>query len=457
VLGFLATFTVVSTLVAAVTGVVLAVALAVAGLALSAGYLALVTWVRRRAAYRDLTRAFAAARGAGVLGWEELDWADLERELALPEVTAAAAEMAVDPGAGIGAGALLRFVACYLAACALTPFVALLRLVGGDLTDLERHDVLGRVMRFQQSGRTRSLQVLTVSMATATVAVVGSSGAAAFAATPAAYTVKAGDTLGAIAESYGVPVATLAAANGLSDPNLIYPGQVLSLAGTASPTTAATSGSAVSSATVTSYTVQAGDTLSAIAERDATTWPLLAEVNHLANPNLLTVGEVLTLPVTQTAVLTSVTTSTTTSSSTSSPAPAAAAPATAASATAAPATAAEVAVQTAVAQVGKPYLYGGAGPTSYDCSGLVMYAWAAAGIGLPHYSVSQYDDTERISESELQPGDIVFYDNGEGPQPGHEALYIGNGQVVAANTTGTYVQIQSITYDGTPFGFGRVR
>jgi cell wall-associated NlpC family hydrolase len=110
----------------------------------------------------------------------------------------------------------------------------------------------------------------------------------------------------------------------------------------------------------------------------------------------------------------------------------------------------------ALAQVGKPYVYGGAGPNSFDCSGLVMYAWAAAGVSLPHYSVSQYSGTARITEAELEPGDIVFYDNESGPQPGHEALYIGNGQVVAANTTGTDVQTQSITYDGTPMGFGRV-
>jgi cell wall-associated NlpC family hydrolase len=85
-----------------------------------------------------------------------------------------------------------------------------------------------------------------------------------------------------------------------------------------------------------------------------------------------------------------------------------------------------------------------------------MYAWAAAGVSLPHYTVSQYDDTTRISAGQLLPGDLVFYDNYDGPQPGHVAMYIGGGQVVAANETGTNVQTQSISWDGTIIGYGRV-
>ncbi|MGH9065707.1 MAG: C40 family peptidase [Acidimicrobiales bacterium] len=101
--------------------------------------------------------------------------------------------------------------------------------------------------------------------------------------------------------------------------------------------------------------------------------------------------------------------------------------------------------------MGKPYVWGGSGPYGFDCSGLVMYAWAAAGVSLPHYTVSQYDATSRISESDLQPGDLIFYEG-----LGHVAMYVGGGEVVVADTTGTPVRIESMYYDGTPVGFGRV-
>ncbi len=118
--------------------------------------------------------------------------------------------------------------------------------------------------------------------------------------------------------------------------------------------------------------------------------------------------------------------------------------------------AAATAVRVALQQVGVPYVWGGESRQGFDCSGLVTYAYAAAGVSLTHYSVSQYQETTRISESQLLPGDLVFYDTGSGAQPGHVAMYIGNGMVVAANDPGTAVQTQSITYDGTPMGFGRV-
>jgi len=116
---------------------------------------------------------------------------------------------------------------------------------------------------------------------------------------------------------------------------------------------------------------------------------------------------------------------------------------------------AAVAVQTAMAQIGKPYVWGGAGPNGFDCSGLVMYAWEAAGVGLPHYSVSQYDDTTHVPASDLQPGDIVFYNSPYDGPLGHEALYIGGGQVVQAPMTGMDVMVTSLTWAGQPVGFGQ--
>lgn len=99
----------------------------------------------------------------------------------------------------------------------------------------------------------------------------------------------------------------------------------------------------------------------------------------------------------------------------------------------------------AKAQLGKPYQWGAAGPDSFDCSGLTLYAWQAAGVSLPHYSKSQYDVTRHISLNQLQPGDLVFYNNF-----GHESMYIGDGQVIDAPHTGAYVQIVSLYWAGQP-------
>jgi cell wall-associated NlpC family hydrolase len=86
-----------------------------------------------------------------------------------------------------------------------------------------------------------------------------------------------------------------------------------------------------------------------------------------------------------------------------------------------------------------------------------MYAWAHAGVSLPHYTVSQYEDTTRISRGQLQPGDLVFYDGGGGPQPGHVTIYIGNGEIVTADSPGTVVRVEAVDWDGSPMGYGRLR
>jgi cell wall-associated NlpC family hydrolase len=488
--GLLAGLTLLGVAAAAVSaltvlwGVVALLGVLTTGYALAAGA------VRRRAARRELTSAFGSAAPAR----STIDWGELDQTLRLVDHGGGAVEAA--PGGELTPVAVVRFTAAYVAALALTPAVFVLRLIGGDLSDLERHDVVGRLVRFQDHWRSQSLRMLTASVAaTATVAVVGAAGSAAFASpvasVGASYTVQAGDTLSSIAEANGTTVAALVSANELADPNLILVGQVLSLGtATASAPTAATAATVPAATAAGSssdtYVVQSGDTLGSIAANEGTTWGALASANDLSNPNLIFVGEVLTLPGGSSAAQPTASTvsavtpapAATTAPATPAPAPAttppppapAAAPTPVTPATlvtadpssasppapAAPTSAASVAVQTALAEVGVPYVYGGASPAGFDCSGLVMYAYAAAGVSLPHYTVSQYDDTTRISEADLEPGDLVFYDTGDGAQPGHVAMYIGNGSVVSANTTGTNVQTQSITYDGTPMGFGRV-
>jgi peptidoglycan DL-endopeptidase CwlO len=89
--------------------------------------------------------------------------------------------------------------------------------------------------------------------------------------------------------------------------------------------------------------------------------------------------------------------------------------------------------------LGVPYVWGGASPAGFDCSGLVMYVYAQLGISLPHYTVSQWDATVPISLSELEPGDLLFFDG-----LAHVGIYIGGGQFIHAPYTGTVVQIADL-------------
>ena len=105
----------------------------------------------------------------------------------------------------------------------------------------------------------------------------------------------------------------------------------------------------------------------------------------------------------------------------------------------APSQAAQVAVDTALAQVGDPYVWGAGGPDAFDCSGLTQYAYSAAGVSLPHSSRSQSGMGQAVSRDQLQPGDLLFYYS----PTSHVAMYVGNGQMVHASTAGKPVQVVS--------------
>jgi cell wall-associated NlpC family hydrolase len=99
--------------------------------------------------------------------------------------------------------------------------------------------------------------------------------------------------------------------------------------------------------------------------------------------------------------------------------------------------AAQRAVQFALDQVGKPYVFGAAGPGAYDCSGLTMAAWARGGVSLPHSAAEQYNYGRHVSRDQLQPGDLIFF-----YQPiGHVTIYIGDGMMVSAPTEGQNVSV----------------
>ena len=93
------------------------------------------------------------------------------------------------------------------------------------------------------------------------------------------------------------------------------------------------------------------------------------------------------------------------------------------------------AVAFAYAQLGKPYQWGATGPGSFDCSGLVQAAWAAAGISIPRTTYSQWAALPHIASSAIQPGDLLYYD-GEG----HVAMYVGGGYIIDAPQTGMDIQ-----------------
>jgi cell wall-associated NlpC family hydrolase len=101
---------------------------------------------------------------------------------------------------------------------------------------------------------------------------------------------------------------------------------------------------------------------------------------------------------------------------------------------------AAAAVGYALAQVGDSYVYGAAGPSAFDCSGLTMMSWAQAGVGLPHSSSAQFGSGPHVSSGDLQPGDLVFYYS----PISHVGIYIGNGLIVHAANPGTGVRVAGV-------------
>jgi cell wall-associated NlpC family hydrolase len=114
------------------------------------------------------------------------------------------------------------------------------------------------------------------------------------------------------------------------------------------------------------------------------------------------------------------------------------------------ATQGDVAANWALSQLGKPYLWGGAGPQSYDCSGLTMQAWGHAGVPLLHWTGYQWEEGPHVPLDQLQRGDLVFYatDTSDPATIHHVGIYIGNGMMVDAPYTGAFVRIDPINFPG---------
>ena len=111
---------------------------------------------------------------------------------------------------------------------------------------------------------------------------------------------------------------------------------------------------------------------------------------------------------------------------------------------------ADVAVSTALAQVGKPYLWGATGPNAFDCSGLTSYAWRAAGVTIPRTSGAQFSGLRRVTRAQLQPGDLVFYNS----PISHVAMFVGGDTIVEASRSGIPVRTASLSARN-PVGYAR--
>ncbi len=217
------------------------------------------------------------------------------------------------------------------------------------------------------------------------------------------YTVRSGDSLSAIAARFHVTVSQLVQWNHIANPNRISVGQVLHIGQTASAS-ATSHASASASSSTTQYTVQSGNTLSIIAAKFGLSWQSLASFNHLSNPNVLQVGEVLKIPGKRAASSTSAQLPTHSASVSFN----------------------QAIVKTAEQQLGIPYVWGGASPsTGFDCSGLVQYVFRQNGVPMPRTSWAQYAFVHKISKSQLQPGDLVFFQTA-GPGASHVGIYIGS-------------------------------
>lgn len=104
-----------------------------------------------------------------------------------------------------------------------------------------------------------------------------------------------------------------------------------------------------------------------------------------------------------------------------------------------------------MSRLGTPYRWGGTTPAGFDCSGLMLWSWAQAGVSLPRTSGAQRAYTQRISAAQLQPGDLVFTGN----PVYHVGMYIGGGQMIHSPHTGDVVKVSAVRSGGS-VSYGRI-
>lgn len=263
------------------------------------------------------------------------------------------------------------------------------------------------------------------------------------------YTVKSGDSISSIASKYGVSADVLVSNNNIDNSNLIYVGQVLNLSTTAIAASSAVASSApaaesaapvASSAVVESDTaaesaapVESDSTVASSAVVESDTSADTTDTDSVSEAPASTYTESTstadttnydTAAVDNSSSQTSTTTTTNTNSDLQS--------------------GSVVSLAVKLANAGIPYVLGGSSLSGMDCSGLVAYVFQnAEGKSLAHYTVSLESEVTQKSVSDAQPGDLLFWGNHGSTY--HVAIYIGNGQFVAAPEPGENVQVQSIS------------
>jgi cell wall-associated NlpC family hydrolase len=313
------------------------------------------------------------------------------------------------------------------------------------------------------------------------------------------YTTKAGDSLGSIADSFGVLPSIIQAANGLTDPDLLHEGQELVIPhGSAAPspnvapTAAAPPPTATSAPVATSapppntdgaagakYTVKAGDTLYSIAAAFKMSVAELSAANGITDASRLKIGQQLSVPagrqpapaappaqpgpptptrtaapqptsIPQPATATAVPTAVRTAAPTSPPAKPVPAPTLAPPPAPVPVPAGSTrgAQIAAIAQkyLGYRYIWGGHSPTGFDCSGFTWYVYREAGVNIPiHDLAGQMNAGQKIARDQLQPGDLVFFQNTYAPGLSHTGVFLGGGRFINAESEKVGVQIRALS------------
>lgn len=257
------------------------------------------------------------------------------------------------------------------------------------------------------------------------------------------YVVAKNDSLSRIASRVNVPMSDLLVVNGFTRTSVILPGQVIKLPDTASATPVATpvvsknpSVSVTNSSNGPTYVVQRNDSLSKIASTAKVSLSALLTANNFTRTSVIVPGQVIKLPA-GAATPANVTATTPVSVTVATPA----------SVPAATPTKLQQVLDFAHAQVGKPYKFATAGPSTYDCSGLTLASYAVAGVKLPHQSLAQSKLGVVVDwkTTPIQAGDLIFtYSSVDSTQISHVGIAVSSTHWIEAPNTGSVVRISKL-------------